>query len=55
MKLEAQQGLGVVASRGWGAVRPRHKEGKWVEGPSLFITAMFSSQNLLMYFGFLLR
>jgi len=26
---------------GWGLVRPRHKEGKWGEGPSLAITAMF--------------
>ena len=26
---------------GWGAVRPRRKEEKWGEGPSLAITAMF--------------
>jgi len=26
---------------GWGAVRPRRKEGKWGEGPSLAITDMF--------------
>jgi len=29
---------------GWGAGRPRRKEGKWGEGPSLAITAMFCSE-----------
>jgi len=29
---------------GWGAGRPRRKEGEWGEGPSLAITAMFGSE-----------
>jgi len=40
MKRGAQQGLGVVAFRWLGGVRPRRKEGKWGEGPSLAINAM---------------
>jgi len=26
---------------GWGAMRPKRREGEWGEGPSLAITAMF--------------
>ena len=29
---------------GWGAGRPRRKEGEWGEGPSLAITTMFCSE-----------
>jgi len=29
---------------GWGVGRPRCKEGKWGEGPSLAITPMFCSE-----------
>jgi len=34
----------VVASRWLGGGRPRRKEGKWGEGPSLAITTMFCSE-----------
>jgi len=41
---------------GWGAVRPRRKEGKMGERPLLAITAMFFFfKDLLLYFGFLPR
>jgi len=34
---------------GWGAGRPRRKEGEWDEGPSLDIIAMFCSEFAYLF------
>jgi len=44
MKLGAQQGLGVVASRWLGGGKAKAQGREWGEGPSLAIIAMFCSE-----------